>query len=390
MVHSRDLADKLRVVCRDLKEEYLSEDDAPWLVGFSGGKDSVLLAQLVVECLLSVPPDERTRRVYIVCNDTLVESPVFLCHVDRLLADMADGLLALRVPVEVVKTTPEMADTFWTNLLGKGYPAPNPSFRWCVERLKIRPTKKFLQDRVSQSGRAVLLLGVRKAESAARAQRIEKYTAMAGNTRLVPHNDIPGCDIFRPIMDLTTPEVWETLRSSSPPWGGSHEELFMVYKDANGGEWPFVVDDRGVPSSASPMLARFGCWTCTVVEKDKSLESLANAGNEALSALLAFRNRLNVVSRDPRYRSKTRRNGRHGLGPLTFKAREMLLEDLLKIQQITGLRLISNQEVNTIKDQWAHDEFAISLRDMPGLVSTGHRCSLFGGCAECTCGGAAT
>ena len=391
MACSQELTEKLRFVRRNLKEEYLNSiDDAPWLVGFSGGKDSVLLTQLVIESLLAISPDERVREVYIVCNDTLVESPVFLSHLNRLLAEMADGFLALRLPISVVKTTPDTDDTFWVNLLGKGYPAPNPSFRWCVERLKIRPTKKFLQEKVSQSGRAVLLLGVRKAESAARAQRIEKYTALAGNTRLVPHSEIPGCGIFRPIMDLTTSEVWEALKGSSPPWGGSHDGLFTLYRDANAGEWPFVVDDGGAPPTASPMLARFGCWTCTVVGKDRSLESLADRGNDVLSELLAFRNRLKDFSADPEHRSKTRRDGRHGLGPLTFEAREMLLDDLLNMQQTIGLRLISAQEVNIVRNQWARDEFTTSLRDLQRLVSTGHRCSLFGGCAECTCRGEAT
>jgi DNA sulfur modification protein DndC len=71
---------KLKAVRRELRDEYVQPHTKPWIVGFSGGKDSTLLAHLVVECVLNVSPDERRRRVHICSNDTLVESPVSLRH----------------------------------------------------------------------------------------------------------------------------------------------------------------------------------------------------------------------------------------------------------------------------------------------------------------------
>ena len=41
-----------------LQQLYL-EDKRPWLVGFSGGKDSTLLASLIFDVLLSLPGDRR-------------------------------------------------------------------------------------------------------------------------------------------------------------------------------------------------------------------------------------------------------------------------------------------------------------------------------------------
>src|SRR3989442_15984435 len=99
---------KLKTIRREIREEYIQPHSRPWIVGFSGGKDSTLLAHLVLECLLAIPPDERKRRVFILSNDTLVESPVFQAFVNRLLDQMADSLPALRVPVNVIKTRPEI------------------------------------------------------------------------------------------------------------------------------------------------------------------------------------------------------------------------------------------------------------------------------------------
>lgn len=354
----RDYTKKIKQIRNEIRSEYMESHDKPWIIGFSGGKDSMLIAHLVVECILSVAPDERRRKTYIVYNDTLVESPIFQNYVERILDKIADGVEALKIPVEVVKTKPKIEETFWVNLLGKGYPAPNRSFRWCMDRLKIEPTSKFIKERISESGEVILLLGIRKAESAARAQRLKKYSALNNYARLSPNKEISGCMIFRPIMDLSTENVWDFIKSNSPPWGGrTNQALLKIYREAGliDPEGSFMVEETAVPDSSS-ILARFGCWTCTVIDKDRSLEAFVESGYKKLQILIDFRNRLRDVSDDPDSRSKTRRNGRPGLGPLTFEAREMLLKELLRIQKKSGLPLISTQEIRLIKEWWAKDK----------------------------------
>ena len=46
---------------RDFLSQLYLEDPRPWLVGFSGGKDSTMLAALIFDALLSIPPS--------VCSD---------------------------------------------------------------------------------------------------------------------------------------------------------------------------------------------------------------------------------------------------------------------------------------------------------------------------------
>jgi DNA sulfur modification protein DndC len=355
-------AAKIKAIRRELKEEYLQPHTKPWIIGFSGGKDSTLLAQLVVECLLSISPDERKRQVYIVSNDTLVESPVFQEFVNKILDHLDESLRALHLPTEVVKTSPKIEESFWVNLLGRGYPAPNRMFRWCTDRMKVRPTSKFIRDQVSKNGEAILLLGVRRAESAQRAKNLARHdNALEG--RLSPHGDFKGCYIFTPIKDLTTEEVWVALLNSRPPWGGTYKEIVTLYKSANGSECPFVLSTDDAPSCGTSS-ARFGCWTCTVVDKDNSLDSLITAGHEHLEPLSKYRKRLKEVSDNPEFRSKVRRNGQPGLGPLTMEARRMLLNELFVIQTDVGFELISKTEVLLIQEQWSVDESEALLRDL--------------------------
>ena len=356
------LRTKLRGIRQELRAEYLQPHDKPWMIGFSGGKDSTLLAHLALECLMSVAPDERKRRVFIVSNDTLVESPIFQSFVDGLLEQLSDGVAALRLPVEVVKTRPLVEESFWVNLLGKGYPAPNRTFRWCTDRMKIRPTSRFIRQIVSEKGEAILLLGVRRDESAARSGNITKHEA-ASVGQLSPHADHKGVWVFSPIKDLTTDEVWITLLNSRPVWGGSYRDIVALYKSAQGTECPFVMSAADAPSCGSNS-ARFGCWTCTVVEKDTSLESQIAAGNKHLEPLADFRRRLRAVSENPDCRSKVRRNGQPGLGPIVIPIRAQLLDELLSIQGIVGIPLISDVEVRLIRDQWSKDQAEDAWREM--------------------------
>jgi DNA sulfur modification protein DndC len=83
----------------------------------------------------------------------------------------------------------------------------------------------------------------------------------------------------------------KTGLNSKPPWGGSYREIVNLYKNATGGECPFVMSSDDAPSCGTSS-ARFGCWTCTVVDKDNSLESLITSGHQHLEPLANFRKRL--------------------------------------------------------------------------------------------------
>ena len=262
-----EILNKIRAIRADMLEEYLAPHKSPWIIAYSGGKDSTLVTQLTIETILSLHPDERVRPIHIVYNDTLVESPIFQQYAIKALSQIKSGVEKLGLPVWVTTTTPETSESFWVNLIGKGYPAPNRNFRWCMDRLKIRPSTQYISNLVDEHGEAILLIGVRRDESSARQQRIDAYSEANDYERLIPNTELSGCLIFRPIKDMSTEEVWEYLRSVPPPWGSSATlSMLEVYQDAgmcNATQSCALMDELETTESSS-ILARFGCWTCTV------------------------------------------------------------------------------------------------------------------------------
>ena len=353
---------------QEIAEEYAQPHSKPWIVGFSGGKDSTLVAHLVVDHLLSLPRSERIRPVHIVANDTLVESPLVIGHVRDGLAEIGRASAAFDLPIVVATTKPDTDQTFWVNMIGRGYPSPNRSFRWCTDRMKILPTSRYVRAQVGLAGEVILLLGVRRSESATRAGVVARYD---NGARLNPHNDLSGCLVFRPIVELSTNEVWEFLALNDPPWGGSHRRLIQLYRDAGGGECP-VVTSRDEAPSCGTTSSRFGCWTCTVVEKDRSLAGFVDAGFGQFAPLLDFRDWLVAIRNDPERRLARRRDGRFTIsrngvyipGPFNIMTRKEILDRLLGLQSETGMPLIRDEEVQEIRRLWVEDVLASTARSL--------------------------
>lgn len=351
-----------RSLLAGIRDEYLSSHQAfPWIIGFSGGKDSTLVAHMVFAALLDIPPSRQTRPIHIIANDTLVESPLVVAHLHESLAEIRDAAKTLGLPITVATTAPNAENTFWVLLIGKGYPSPNSQMRWCTDRLKIQPTSTYIKQQVAASGSAIILLGVRRDESEARRKRIDSHSNQA-DSNLHPHKDLLGAFVYRPIVDLTTDEVWDILASHTPPWGSTHDRLIKLYRDAAGGECPIVLSQEEAPGCGTNS-SRFGCWTCTVVEKDKSLQGFVDSGNQQYAPLIAFRDWLKEIRNDTNLRQAARRNGRvsfnakgqHIAGPFTVQARRMILERLLEAQEEYGAPLISETEIQVIRRLWTED-----------------------------------
>ena len=353
---SRDAFDGIRA---EMLDEYRQRHDSPWVVGYSGGKDSTLVVHLVFEMLLQLPPSQRVRPVHVIANDTLVESPLVIQHVEESIGEMGSAARAFGLPVTTEITHPEAEQSFWVNLIGRGYPCPNQGFRWCTDRMKIQPTSRYIKKQVKDAGQVILLLGVRRHESSARSASVKRYD---NGQRLNKHNDLAGCMVFRPIVELSTEEVWNFLELHEPPWGGSHLRLIGLYRDASGGECPVVTQKSDVPSCGTNS-SRFGCWTCTVVQKDRSLEGFMESGFDEFGPLLNFRDWLVSIRNDKSRRQARRRDGRITMtdggtlvpGPFMLETRNEILEKLRMVEKETGRRLISEREIDLIHSIWAQD-----------------------------------
>lgn len=343
----------------ELLDEYRQDHDWPWIIGYSGGKDSTLVTHLVFQMLLSLPPSQRSRPVHIVANDTLVESPLVVQHIIESIEEIENAANAFGLPIVTKITRPAPEQSFWVNLIGRGYPSPNRSFRWCTDRMKILPTSRYIKSQVDEAGQVVLLLGVRRSESSTRAASVGRYD---NGKRLNKHNDLVGCMVFRPIVELDTDDVWEFLALNEPPWGGSHLKLIGLYRNASGGECPVVTSKEDAPSCGTTS-SRFGCWTCTVVEKDRSLEGFVESGYAEFTPLLDFRDWLASIRNQKERRQARRRDGRITItdggtfipGPFTLQTRSEIFERLRALEKETGQGLITEEEVDLIHQLWSEE-----------------------------------
>jgi DNA sulfur modification protein DndC len=359
----------------EIQELYLS-DRIPWVLGYSGGKDSTAALQLVWLALAGLSAEQRTKPVHVITTDTLVENPIVAAWVTKSLETMKAAAEQAGLPIFPHRLTPQISDTYWVNLIGRGYPAPRPKFRWCTERLKINPSNAFITGVVRQNGEAIVILGTRKAESAVRARVMEKLEQKRIRDRLSPNTTLPNSLVFSPIEDWSNDDVWLFLMQVANPWGYDNKYLLTMYQGATpDGECPLVIDTT-TPSCGD---SRFGCWVCTLVDKDRSMTAMIQNDDEKewMLPLLELRNALDSRNddgnRNDRHLRDFRRlrgnvdlfNDRNIPGPYTQQAREEWLRKLLTTQQwvrengpevVRNIQLISLEELHEIRRIWVIDK----------------------------------
>ena len=359
---------RVEEVIQDISEQYLEEDRycRPWIIGFSGGKDSTVLLTLTWMAMrrLQERGVELKRKVYVVNNDTRVENPVIEEYVQSVLHHIKESATEQMLPIEVSQTVPELEDTFWSLVIGKGYPVPNNAFRFCTEKMKIKPTTKFILDKVSSNGEAIVLIGTRRAESAQRAKTIQRHE-IKGH-RLSKHPLNPNTFTYAPLKDLMLEEIWWVINVIPSPWGFDNGILFNIYRDAAADDYecPTMMTDKTQPSCGQ---SRFGCWICTVVAEDKSMTALIKNGVAWMKPLLDYRNRLMADRNKSEYRRDERRNGQRAVdengnnqGNYTLEYRQQLLRELLQVQRDIqsergSIELITQQELLAIQILWYRD-----------------------------------
>jgi DNA sulfur modification protein DndC len=332
-------------------ESLYYSDSRPWVIAYSGGKDSTLVLQLVYEFLLKGKDMGKAEKpIFVISSDTRVEAP----NVSRYVVETLDRIRKaaeehqIRLNTRLVSPSPEQS--FWGKLIGLGYPPPTRWFRWCTTSMKIKPSRQAIGEIVRDFGSVILLLGTRSDESAARRNAIAGRDT---NTRgLNPHHEIPNALVATPIVDWSNDDVWEYLYTNDPPWGGDHSFMLSLYRQANGGECPVVLD-LNTPSCGG---SRFGCWTCTVVKEDKSMQGFIQTGETWMQPLAEFRDWLKEIREDPRRRNPLRRDEKTaGPGPFNAATRKEILEGLLAMAQRIGFELISDGDLKFIQREWTKE-----------------------------------
>ena len=364
----------------DLRALFSETGDIPWIVGLSGGKDSTAVTMHLIETLESLPPHIRRKKTcYVTCVNTLVEAPPVIDHVHRFIEELRDYAKNRELPIEVVELVPEVEQTFWVNLIGRGYPTPVREFRWCTDRMKIRPQTKFIKDNLQIFGDPPIvhfLLGTRYDESISRQRTMETHTRLG--TDIHSHGTMPSAGVIRPIEDWSTDDVWDYLlkeewdNGSKNPFYEINQDLAILYKDAASGECPVIHD----PTKQTCAGSRFGCWTCTVVDVDSSLREIIGSdrdqyNTENLTQLADFRDLLKeernipanrVHGRNRRGTVLVKRDGSVGTGSYTLEYRLKLLNRLKSLQEKVGDELISKEEENLIRRIWVEEQADLAIK----------------------------
>ncbi|MFC5402330.1 phosphoadenosine phosphosulfate reductase family protein [Cohnella soli] len=298
----------------------------------SGGKDSRLVAQLMIEHAIANP--DPTKKVSIVSSDTLVENP-----------GVRAGILALQealskaLPwVEFHIVEPSEDQTLMVCIIGKGYQAPSVSFKYCVRRLKIEPARDYLEAVFLAEGAAdtCLVMGSRDNESGNRQRSLGKYFG----EEFYGHHPVGNIRTASPIRDWTGQEVVTYLAFNRAPWskyGARNTELLQFYGSAAGSECPLgaaVVNDNEAMMQCGKS-ARTGCYACTI-SNDRSMGNLISSYPE-YQKYYRFRGILKGIAQDIRYGGITgyQRIGRskigRGIGDLTIDARTVILEAMHRL-----------------------------------------------------------
>lgn len=369
--------DSVKGLMETVRNLYLA-DAIPWVIGYSGGKDSTATVQLVWLALRELPKHQLHKKVHIINTDTMVESPIIERWVERSLKIMDDASEQDGLPFVTHRLTPDTNNTFWVNFIGRGYPFPRKKFRWCTDRLKIQPVNNFVKSAIAEHGEIIMVLGTRKAESQRRARTMAYYEKKRVRELLSPSETMANELVFSPLENWTDNDVWVFLMQYSNPWGYSNQELLTLYRGATAdNECPMMVE-KNLPSCGK---SRFGCWVCTMVEKDKSMEAMiANDDEKAwMTPLLEFRNRFGDEEQDRERRSFKKMQGylqgSYGQlhhGPYKKEIREQWLRELLEIQldinkygpeEFSDLELITLPELRCIRRIWVFEkhEFTDSL-----------------------------
>ena len=328
----KDIYDEIRTV-------YLS-DNRPWILGFSGGKDSTCMVQLIWNAISELPQEKLHKNIFVISSDTLVESPKIVQQITSTLDKMESAAKESKLPISTNLVRPVVEDTFWVCLLGKGFPSPSNLFRWCTDRLKIRNADRFITEKVSEYGEAIVVLGSRKSESGSRQQLMNLYEIKG--SLLSRHSKFAQTYVYTPLRDFITEDVWNYLLQNKNPWGANNRDLLAIYQNANASECPLVVD-TSTPSCGN---SRFGCWVCTVVTEDTSLKNMIENGEDWMEPLLELREELKETQ-DPEKRK--------GIRELKRRGGQMKLIDENRLVSVHQ-KIAESREKNTLSEEEIHSD----------------------------------
>ncbi|MAC84346.1 MAG: hypothetical protein CL624_09450 [Arcobacter sp.] len=353
-------------------------DSRVFSCAYSGGKDSTVTMDVVLKSLLLIKhmygQEFINKTTYVIFSDTLLEMDPVIEGILNSINKIDEFGIKHKLCLDVRKVSPSTKNTYFSLLIGKGYIMPSRnSKRWCTDRLKIQPQKKLIVNILNQTKNGfIAITGQRQDESLERKNRMKAQT-VEGSFKV---HEFKDCNLYAPIEHWNTSDVWNHIDNHKLTWIDSLT-LGRVYAEASGDgdECRSLLEGFETGSkSQCGMSARYGCWSCMIFEKDKTLGNLTKhypymKEMEKLRNWFAkYRDGHWDHNRDVYIHGKHKMknydfdNHRHGMkipGGYTLYFRKRMLSELLKCERKVieerKTPLITDAELAYIQECWIED-----------------------------------
>lgn len=315
----------------------------PWIIGYSGGKDSTAALKVFLSAMKESGCEQDP--ITIIYCDTGVENPELDFFAKKNLDGMRIELPSIFPNIQVKILRAPVNEGFFARVIGRGYAPPTKRFRWCTKGLRVLPVQRFIK---ATPGDAAVVLGLRFGESNQRDRSLAKGGREGGIWQV--QREGAQRDLLLPVLDFNLEMIWVAAQSIALPTSIDSLALEELYRGATE-ECPMVKSPLAPPCASG----RFGCWTCTVVRRDKSTESMIKNGKAWLQPYLDFRNWLQSFRAQSDYRWPVRRNGAPGPGPFTIAGRRLIFKEVQLLEEAVGREILSLDEIRIINELWGCD-----------------------------------
>lgn len=346
--------------------EKVLRDGHPLIVGWSSGKDSSVLANLVLTASRNMVKQGIHTPVVITHSDTRVENPIVRRIADSEIVKIRAYAQKHSLPVQVMVGRPSISQAWPTRVIGgRALPAFPSTRSDCATDWKIvvneRNMKLAMQSFAKQDlCEPVICTGVRLGESAVRDAAMKAR----GERGDVPFRNQDGRQMLSPIIAWELDDVWSFLGECNAGVIEAYSDFASTiefYRDA-GGTSCVVVSDMAMQGFNKPCGARGGCWACTPSgASDRSMQNLIASDEERygfMKPLAAIRDFLFATQYDWSRRhfvQRTIKDGYITIGADTYSPAMLaeLLRYTLTAQVESGVEIIDAATLVAIDARWS-------------------------------------
>lgn len=320
--------------------EYGSRYDH-WVITFSGGKDSTATVSFIHYALKNGLV-KHPKSVTVLMSNTGIELIPLLEGAKKVLDKCEqDGFKTMVVE-------PKLDDNVFVALLGRGLPPFNSGRRTCTRMLKSDPMD-FAVKQLQDVDNTLFLTGIRFGESRSRDDRIavscSKDSGECGQGWFQNSFNQYGYASLSPIVHWRVCNVFDWLYFEQDKHKFPVDGLLQIYGE----------DD-----------IRTGCMACFLVEQDKPLLKVSRLNEwkhlrpilklyDVYDFLNSHTNRLKKPLSYNKNGSLSKKSG--VVGPTTIKARQKAFEMVMKIQELSGVILITSEQEDRIRWHWKNKTF---------------------------------